>query len=56
MLNAVHQLVKPAGKKVDYGELLKSDYERAVEFLLDEKMIDAETEYNDFYKGFVKNE
>jgi len=56
MLNAVHQLIKPAGKKVKNGELLKSDYERAVEFLLDEKMIDVETEYYNFYKGFVKDE
>jgi NitT/TauT family transport system substrate-binding protein len=56
MLNEVQQLIKPAGKVVSDGELLKSDYERAVRFLLEEKIIDVETEYNNFYKGFVRNE
>ncbi|MDX9882069.1 MAG: ABC transporter substrate-binding protein [Prolixibacteraceae bacterium] len=56
MLDGVQQLIKPAGEKnVDEGELLKTDYEKAVKFLLDEKVIDMETEFNNFYRGFVKN-
>lgn len=55
MLDAVQQLIKPTGKNVEEGELLKADYEKTVSFLLNEKVISMNTEFNNFYRGFVKN-
>jgi NitT/TauT family transport system substrate-binding protein len=56
MLKAVHQLLKPAGKDVAQGELLKTDYDKTVKFLLDQEMINTVPEFYNFYKGFIKNE
>jgi NitT/TauT family transport system substrate-binding protein len=56
MLNTVHQLIKPSGKNVEEGELLKTDFNNTIQFLLDQKVIKTEPEFDNFYKGFVKNE
>jgi NitT/TauT family transport system substrate-binding protein len=56
MLNTVHQLIKLSGKDIAEGELLKTDYDKTLRFLLDQEVINTEPEFNNFYKGFTKNE
>jgi NMT1/THI5 like. len=52
MMNAMEGAVKPKGKNVKTGELLKSDYDKAVQFLMNNKYITKAPEYRIFYRGW----
>lgn len=51
MLNSMKDMISSSGKKVEVGNLLKSDYERLTDFLFENKFITNKPHYSDFYKG-----
>lgn len=56
MLNSMKDLIQPPGKKVIKGELLKSDFDNVLHFLIESKFIDSAPEFSIFSRGTLKHE
>lgn len=54
MLNAMKKIIKPDRKKVRTGELLRSDYNKATQFLINNKEINSAPTFGEFYRGMYQ--
>lgn len=50
MLQCMKEIIKPTGKEVETGELLVTDYDSAVEFLIKNKVIMNRLDYSKFFQ------
>ena len=56
MLNAMKDLINPAGGNTSKGELLETDYNITLQFLLENGVVTSSEEFSIFYRGIKKDE
>lgn len=56
MLNSMVDLIKPPGKPVKMGELLESDFNNTIEFLIHTKVINSGIDFKNFYRGTTSDD
>ncbi|MEI6049879.1 MAG: ABC transporter substrate-binding protein, partial [Bacteroidota bacterium] len=54
MLNKVLEMTNPGSKEVKSGELLETDFRKAVEILYNNDKIKSKYSFTDFYQSFLK--
>lgn len=56
MLNSMKDIIMPPRKNIKKGELLESDYNNTIQFLIKNKAINTIPEFSKFYRGAIKND